>query len=509
MPSIATSNLNASAARNAWHAALLGSVLAGCAGLGSESAQSSAAPPAGAKPTEVPGSAPAQAGGSAAAPAAPAAVAETPAKPNPAAVPAPTSGEKPVLGAEEGARIEGFLSSRLVERWTSGDHDLDWINLLSLDYSDPRHAWIKAHVVARASADLDGRQSGSIYNGLSDTHDQSVDFKLYEAFVDILPADGLGQLRIGRQFEYDTPEIVHYDGLSFRSHPTGDREFTAGFYGGVPVRLYQGTSDSRSVLGAFAEERPWKGGRARIDWMHLEDDTVPDEGNGIIGLGLWQHFDNGWAGEAQYTRLEDQDRDLRMRAQWTSADAGFTAAANYYQLFESQNQLPADIDPYTELLMALFPYRQFGFSASAEVSQKIVLDLALDARRVDDAGDLGEFNRDWERYRATATFRDVLAAHLNVGISGDVWDGDERDITTWGLDLNYDTLEQWKFGAGSYYSLYKYDLFQNSERDDVRTWYARAGWKIGPKLTLELSYDYEDDAQDQYNVVRGGAVWHF
>src|SRR5258706_8691135 len=231
--------------------------------------------------------------------------------------------------------------------------------------SHRRNSWIRAHVVARASADLDGRQSGSIYSGLSDTHDQSVDFKLYDAYVDILASEGLGQLRIGRQFEYETPEIVHYDGLSLRSHPTGDREFTAGFYGGIPVRLYQGTSDRRSVLGAFAEDRPWKGGRARIDWMHLEDDTLPDQGNGILGLGLWQQFDGGWAGEAQYTRLEDQDRDLHLRAQWTSADSGFTASATYYQLFETQNQLPADIDPYTEVLMALFPYKQLGFSASA------------------------------------------------------------------------------------------------------------------------------------------------
>jgi outer membrane receptor protein involved in Fe transport len=159
--------------------------------------------------------------------------------------------------------------------------------------------------------------------------------------------------------------------------------------------------------------------------------------------------------------------------------------------------------------MALFPYRQFGLSTSAELSKRVVLDLAIDARRVDDSSDLGEFNRDWERYRATAVLRDVLAQHLDLSVSGDVWDGDDRDTTTWGVDLNYDTREQWKFSAGSYYSLYKYDLFQNSERDDVRTWYARADWKLTPKLSLELGYVYEDADQNQYNVVRGGAVWHF
>jgi hypothetical protein len=480
---------------------LLGSALAGCAGLGSEADQPGPAPHAAVPPTQA---AAAPTNSPAGAPAAGA-----PAQKEPATAPAPTSADAPAVWAEQGSHFEGFVASRLDERWTDGAHDLDWTNLVSVDWSDPRRPWIKAHVVARVAADLDGRQARGVYNGLSDTHDQSVDFKLYDAYVDIAPADGLGQLRIGRQLEFDAPEIVHYDGLSFRSHPTAEKEFTVGLYGGIPVRLYQGTSDNRSLLGAFAEERPWKGGRARVDWMHLVDDTVPDTGNGIIGLGLWQQFENGWAGEAQYTRLEDQDRDLRMRAQWTSASSGFTAAATYYQLFGALNELPADIDPYTAVLMALFPYRQFGLSTSAELSKRVVLDLAIDARRVDDSSDLGEFNRDWERYRATAVLRDVLAQHLDLSVSGDVWDGDDRDTTTWGVDLNYDTREQWKFSAGSYYSLYKYDLFQNSERDDVRTWYARADWKLTPKLSLELGYVYEDADQNQYNVVRGGAVWHF
>ena len=113
MPSPATSNTDASVARHAWLATLLGSALAGCAGLGSEAEQPAPAPHAAVPPTQ--------------APAAPAAAA--PAQNAPAAVPAPTSAAKPALGAEQGARFEGFISSRLVERWTSGDHDLDWINL--------------------------------------------------------------------------------------------------------------------------------------------------------------------------------------------------------------------------------------------------------------------------------------------------------------------------------------------------------------------------------------------
>ncbi|MBK7642619.1 MAG: hypothetical protein IPJ19_06140 [Planctomycetes bacterium] len=492
-PAIQTSKTRA--ARHAWHAALLGTALAGCASLEPETSPSAAAPaqgtPAQASPAEQ------EAGGAAAA---------TPAKSAPAA---PSTVAQPAPVAETGAKFEGFLSSKLVARWTGGDKDLDSNNLVSVGWSDTRYPWIKAHITTRIAADLNGRQPGSVFSGLSDLHDQAVDFKLYDAYVDVLPPQGLGQLRIGRQLEYETPEIVHYDGLAFRTHPTGKSEFSAGFYGGIPVRLYQGTSEKRSLLGAFAEERPWKGGRARIDWMHIEDDTLVNTGNGILGLGLWQRFENGWSGEMQYTRLEDQDRDLRLRSQWTSPGAGLTLAATYYQLFQTQNELPEGIDPYTSILLALYPYRQYGISASTELSDKIQLDFAVDARRVRDSADMGEFNRDWERYRLTTVFSDVLADQLDLSLFGDFWDGDGRDTTALGADLSYDTQEQWKFGAGSYYSLYKYDIFQNSERDDVRTWYAHAQYKFAKNLTFELSYDIENDNYETYNALRGGALWRF
>jgi hypothetical protein len=496
---------------------MLGLALGGCAGLGSESSPPAApaAPPKGAAPAPeaaAPAGAQAAPGEAQPAPAgaqpAPAGAQAAPA-PN-ATVQTPAAGEKPVVGAEaEGAHIEGFVSAKLVSRWTDGDSDVDLTSVVSLDWSDPRHAWITAHFVARISADLDGKKAGSQYNGLSDLNNQALDFDLYDAYVDILPAEGLGRLRIGRQFEVDTPEIVHYDGLSFATHPSGDKEFTAGVYGGVPVRLYADRSERRALFGVYAEERPWEGGRARIDWMHLEDDTLPDPGNGIIGLGLWQRFDGGWSGEAQYTRLEDQDRDLRLRAQWTSPKSGFSASVNWYEQFQTLNQLPQDMDPYTQILLELFPYQQFGAAISTELSSKLQLDLAADARRVSDSGDLGEFNRDWERYRATLVFLGLFAPQLDLSLFGDLWDGDNRDTEAWGFDLAYDTRQEWKFGAGSYYSLYKYDMFQNSERDDVRTWYARATWKVGAKLTLELVYDYEDDSLQQYNALRGGALWRF
>jgi len=417
--------------------------------------------------------------------------------------------EEPAIAPGQGSRFEGFLHSELIGRWTGGDQDFDQTNFFSVDWSDARRPWLKAHVSARFAIDLDGHEANSVFNGLSDIHDQAVDFKLYDAYVDIGAPQGAGVARIGRQLEYEAPVVVHYDGLAFRTHPTGSVEFTAGVYGGIPVRLYEGGGETRSLFGVFAEERPWQGGRARVDWMHVENGDLADSGNGILALGLWQVFEHGWAAEGQYSCLEDQDRDLRLRAQWTSPDAGFSASASYFQLFETQDALPAEIDPYTAILMALYPYRQYGLTLTSELGEHAELDLAADVRRVTDDSDVGEFNRDWERYRGTVVFRRVLSSNFDLSLFDDVWDGDDRDASSWGVDLVYDTQQQWRFSTGTYYSLYKYDMLSVSERDDVRTWYGRADWKLSSKLSFELSYDYEDDDQDQYNCLRGGVLWHF
>ena len=50
--------------------------------------------------------------------------------------------------------------------------------------------------------------------------------------------------------------------------------------------------------------------------------------------------------------------------------------------------------------------------------------------------------------------------------------------------LSREMSEKLKLSFGSYYSLYKYDLFLVSERDDVRTYYLRLRWKGGPAWTL-------------------------
>ena len=495
--------------------ALLCAALAGCASSrhGPQASDASRPKPAASAPTK-PGAPQAAAGTQSTAPnAKPAAPAAKAADPKPAvqaAKPADPKLAAQSANAQPGPELSGFVSTKLVARTSAGDHDVDLSSAFSLDYADKREPWIRAHVMGRISGDLDGHQGDETFGGLADLHDQALDFKLYDAYVDLTPPEGLGHVRLGRQLEYLTPEVVHYDGLSFDTQPTGASELRAGFYGGKPVHLYEAAEPDAALIGAFVEGRPWHGGRARLDWMHLEDELLlgPSDAD-LFALGLWHDFGKGWRGEVQYSRIGGEDRDLRLRTNYASADGRTALRARWYQLFETQNQLPEGVDPYTSILTELFPYTQGGLGFSAALGDALSLDVDFDQRNVRDSGDVGEFNRDWERYRATLVWHDSLAERLDLSLSGDEWNGDGRDVATWGADLAYDTDAQWKFSAGSYYSLYKYDLLQNAERDDVRTWYGRAVYQVSAALRIEMSYDYEDDDQQQYHTLRGGALWRF
>ena len=124
--------------------------------------------------------------------------------------------------------------------------------------------------------------------------------------------------------------------------------------------------------------------------------------------------------------------------------------------------------------------------------------------RVDDSDDVGEFNRDWERYYATVSVDDVVAKDVGVSVTVDFWDDDDRDTSSFGADFSYTPEKRWDASIGTYYSLYKYRFLEFDETDDVRTYYARWGYDLSEQLKLDALYEYENDDLDVPDYTRAG-----
>jgi hypothetical protein len=433
---------------------------------------------------------------------------------SPTAAPQAAPQAAPTDTPESTSWLHGSFALRYRGRFSGDDNDQDARGVLSLDLADPRAPWIRGHLLARVDVDLEGLDGGEVFEDLSDTYDESVVTKLYLAYADVdldtRPEESPGTLRVGRQSDPRLPEVLRLDGVSYLSRPLGKNEVELGAYGGVPAHLYESSSEGDRAYGTFVEGLPWHGGRARLDWMHLEDEEVLGEGrDDLVALGVWQDFPEHWHFEGAYSNLEGDPRDLRLRALYDSGDAETIVRAGYYELLETQTTRITELDPFTEQLLEYFPFREANLNVSQAVGAHSVVDAGFDLRRVSDAEDVGEFNREWERYYATATVNDLATEGLGLSVTVDRWDDDDRDTSSLGADLSYATKEHWKAGLGTYYSLYKYELLELDERDDVRTYYLRASRELTARLALDILYEFEDDDLDHYQTLRLGAVWRF
>ncbi len=409
--------------------------------------------------------------------------------------------------------IHGSLTSRYRYRTGGGGQDQDLYETLVLDAGDRKRNGFTAHVMATLFADLDGRRDRDdqfVFPSLADTFNEPVQPILYQAFVDIDKPPLVGELRVGRQFDYFTPEFAHFDGVRVATAPAGKSKVVAGAYGGVPVRIYDATSIGDSILGLWGEGQPWGGGRVRLDWMHVDDDDrFGANSNDLLGATVWQRLTDNARMEARYTRLENEDRDVRLRANWDDPEADLRLQASYYQLLETQRNFANEFDPFFSTLQDYFPFGQVRLQGSKGLSRRTRLDAGVDVRRVNDSSDEGAFNRDFDREWLSLVLLDRFAPGLTFTLTADLWNSDQRDIQTWGLDASRDLKTGLRWSLGSNYALYRYDYFSGNERDNVRVWYARLRKDIGRGGSVDLRYDYEEFDGDTFHVVLVGATWRF
>ncbi|MBK8178202.1 MAG: hypothetical protein IPK67_04780 [Planctomycetes bacterium] len=428
----------------------------------------------------------------------------------------PSAGEKPATAAAAAAPmpepllpgLSGWSKTRYRLRTVDGDADHDLYEVLGLDYVEPTEKKLEAHFLGRAALDLDG-DGASQLQSINDTGSGSLDADLYEAYVKRSFHDGDWSVRLGRASEYLTPEVAHYDGASFSGRIRGAQGVEFGAYGGRNVVFDLANDDDGFVAGAFAAARPWKGGRARLDWMHLEDeDLLGDDQDDLAGLSLWQQW-RAWSVSGAYTRLEDRDRDVELRGRWSDAAGRTSVALRYFELLDTQNQRALFLDPFLQALQTFFPYRQFGAHALRAVSENLDVDAGFDVREVEDASDVGTFNHDWRRYYGALTLREFVASAFTLTLNADYYDDDRSDVQAFGGSLSRELTGGFDASLGTYYSRYKYDLFTASERDDVQTWFGKLVWRRSQSWTFELLYEYEDDDLDEYHTLRCGALCRF
>lgn len=423
----------------------------------------------------------------------------------------PESLEASSDAAHSGPAVHGDVRARYRYRAVDGEADHDLMTSILLDVGEAEVDPITAHLSGYATLDIDGVPTGDppAFSDIADTYGSKLNGWLYEGYVDFHEAEDFDVIRVGRQDSQYTPVLVTFDGARLETRPLGDEKIKLETYGGVTAHFYEEDSDGDLVFGLAGSARPWEGGRARFDWMHLEDESLLGEHvNDLFALELWQRINRRLMLDGRASMLEGEARDMRLRGTYADPAQDVVVEADWTTLFNPQNDLVLELDPFTASLLALEPYDQARIQGSKGVGEDLILAAGVDLRRLKDGDDEGEFNREFDRLHATATSLDTFDSGLEVSLTGEIWDATGSNVNSWGADVSRE-WEDLEGSLGTYYSLYKLDLVAGEERDNVRTYYAEVEWQQGRSTTLEARYELEHDEFDTYHLVLVGLRWGF
>jgi hypothetical protein len=422
--------------------------------------------------------------------------------------------------------VTGMLYTRYRMRSGDGQRDQDMYQFLSLDVGDKNRQAVTGHLDARCAEDLTGHHAiakGDVFAGIVDTYSNQVDATLYSAYADFNRIPGLDFLRAGRQFNYETPEVVQFDGLRFDTKPYFDEHETVfSVYGGIPILQYAHSSAGDDLAGLAIEGHPWKSARLRLDYLHVDDNlkdvtansalatyfglnnTTGFQHNDLAAISMWQTFQHpDLRLNGHFSILDGEPREALARAAYDRPDDQFQVTATWRMWFKEQGRLATEFDTYFDTLEGQEPFAQADLAVTKGWTEHFFMEAGAWLRRLVAGAEVEAFNREFERYYTTFQIRGLPIQGLTSAVTGSWWEahGQGMDTGQVGGDVSYKWKKQFQSSIGTDFALYKYDLFTNSEHDRVRTYYVRQRWRPNRWAMLEVSFEHENSLSENFNTL--------
>ena len=404
----------------------------------------------------------------------------------------------------------GFVSATYRARTNEHTDDHDMYSNLGLNVNEGGKA--SFHFLGRLAADLDGNRDSSgyyVYDSLADSTGHSLDEKIFSAHADISKLGAVDNVSVGRQMVEGTPVVAFFDGLSADSTSYGDLKLKAGVYGGVPVRFYDSSSEDL-LVGGHAQMEPTKTTKARLDWMRSTEDRPKDSRkDDIYSLNLEQQLQKSTRLLGAYSMLENEARDVAMRCYYRNMEKDLSMSFYVYHLIQTQRNFAIELDPFYSSTQELYPYYKASALLSKGLGETLVLDTGYDLRRVKDNSQVGAYNREYDRIFVTPMLLDKPWEGGSCSVTLDWWKSGDRQIFAYGGDLSHKCTSKLDMSIGSLFSMYKYDLYSDREKEDVQTYYLKAKYKMSQTLRFNSSYEYETDSLEAYHVIKLGITCLF
>ena len=396
--------------------------------------------------------------------------------------------------------IHGDLYSRYILRIQDADTDQDLHQSLRTWGKLDTEGRFRFSIHGLLTTDIDGRVENEAFADRGNTFGSNTHGFLYSAYLEVAktPRGILQRFRVGRQFVY-TPETFHLDGATFQTVTW--KGLSARGQVGIPVHLYESSSQGDLLAGGGLSYEPWAWLRLRGHYVHLEDDDsrFPDEENNLYGLGGLVRVATHSRIGARASWIDGKFRrtDGRVFTRWEEAGLSGGVRVSYQQ--STLREYVTDISPLFRALFESRPYWQAHLFLEKEVTSHLEVEVGGSARQLLDNDDEGVFNREFSRAYLSLHGIDLPVEKVSASLTGEAWLTDSDDIYSLGGDVTWRPDFGWRFSTGYYYSLFKIDRISLKEREKVQTVFVKGkGPVVGP-LDLLVAYEVE---------WAGGPVWH-
>ena len=395
-------------------------------------------------------------------------------------------------------------------RWTSDDSDSDLFTSVAVWAGDREKDMFSGSATGRLNQDWDGDRhsnGAASFDSLSDSYKKATTGQVYTAYLDVTnPWPGV-RARAGRPILEELPEAIPRDGAraSYEATP----EITIAAFGGQPVNYFESSTQGDWMFGGWIEGRPWSRGRARLEYLHLEDEhTFGLFKDDLIGLSV-EHGEGPWILNGRMTILESEARDILVRGSGGEPDAGFTLDARLYYLFEQQQALSYALDGYVVFLVPIEPYYQLTVSASQDLGENFGVDAALSIRQLENESDEADYNHEFSRWSFTGRAKDWPSQGWSLNVTGDFWVASGDDFWTLSGGVAWDINEDVKVDLSSAYSLYMVDAITGEERDRVRLGSLGVRWRLKEGVFADGRFTAEDSEIDDFRTIDVGVRYAF
>ncbi len=352
----------------------------------------------------------------------------------------------------------------------------------------------------------------------------SIEARLYYAYLDIKDLVPKTAIRLGRQYDW-TFEPLHFDGGKISFKPTDCWEIYG--YAGTPVSFLLDVDENEEfITGAGIAHIPWRSLRLQADLLRIEVGELPDEAlrdfykghdksNNLFGLSFWWEIAPPLKFNGYIKWINNNPKDLKLEGKYYIKEIDTHLRASYSRVLSNLRAFYFLIAPFNYELLEYRKADRIDLSISRSFMQRASLTVGATFRSVKGGDTIG--NVDMKRLYVRCDVYDLPFTSGDLSFNAGIVNTEQDNVADYDIRITRKVLKNVNIWGGILYSRYLYELPPNifeeivEKKEEVVRYYIGGEALITNNLSLTLDYSRErnDSYQSPFHVFQTYVSWKF